>query len=103
MLNNFINTANNEGAATNGSVGGDARRSARRWYNRSKSSEEGTEATVAKDECMPWGGALAVGGPELQIVMAAPSKAPASSTDSGRSSAVMMENCCGRKSAYLYF
>jgi hypothetical protein len=81
----FIKTASKDGAETRGLSCGADRNRARRVCSLSKSSWEGTVVTAAKDECMPFGGGVAwkVSLPHLVIV--APSKAPASSTDSGKS------------------
>jgi hypothetical protein len=83
--NNFIKTASREGAETRGTFCGDDRKRARRACSLSNSSWEGTVVTAAKDECMPVGGGVAwkVSLPHRVIVI--PSKAPASSTDSGKS------------------
>jgi hypothetical protein len=86
--NNFIKTASREGAETRGTFCGADRKKARRACSLSKSSWEGTVVTAAKDECMPVGGGVAwnVSLPHRVIVI--PSKAPASSTDSGKSDSI---------------
>jgi hypothetical protein len=82
----FIKTASRDGAATSGNVEEELRRRARNECSRVNNSDEGTGDTVAKDECIPFGGRTVVCDVTPHRVIAAPSRAPASSTDRGTSS-----------------
>jgi hypothetical protein len=81
----FINTASMEGAATSGVSVTEARSQARRPCKRVSRMELGTGWAVPKELCNPGGGARVVPTCLPQVVIVAPSKAPASSTDVGKS------------------
>lgn len=86
--NSFINTpANRDGAAIKGvSLGDTLRNNDRNEFRRLSSSDDGTGEIVAKDECIPFGGLMVATAPVPYRVIAAPRRAPASSTDCGISS-----------------
>ncbi len=86
----FIKTAKSEGAATSGASCGALRSKDLKDESRPKSSEAGTGVIVAKEECMPFGGRVIVCEPTPHRVIAAPNKAPASSTDCGESSVLII-------------